>query len=391
VSAPLRRRTDESGRASWHEALLEAAAYPKIATRPTRAPRWISCNFPSAVVGSAFGAPLSLSPTRHSFLGQQPHSLCLRRPRVCSARLTTLGWRACAASGSKFLTATTVTMRGRPMHALCQHIPYAMCCLSCSGMLLASPRTGRPRRCSTRATLAVWTANGMRRAFAALRGALRVLGFLRRPVPPLSLVTIPFVVCGRHLLGLGGPTCVSPRPCLCGAGNAATPDHAMLCKSVVKMNRMRHDIVASAVRRVVCRASCVSSMKPSYLHLRNHAVASQRRGDNMVVLPSDRICIVDVVVTHPSQQKFAARACVHAGHAAAKWEQGKVDKFRELGEDAAQYDFVPFGVETYGCLGASAQSFLKQLGDVAASRAAISKAAFVRSAYREVSCALQRG
>jgi hypothetical protein len=52
---------------------------------------------------------------------------------------------------------------------------------------------------------------------------------------------------------------------------------------------------------------------------------------------------------------------------------------------------VPFGVETYGCLGDSAQSFLQQLGDVAASRGAISKAAFVRSAYREVSCALQRG
>ena len=59
--------------------------------------------------------------------------------------------------------------------------------------------------------------------------------------------------------------------------------------------------------------------------------------------------------------------------------------------DAGQYDFVPFAVESYGRLGASAQSFLKQLGAVAAADGKISQAAFVRSAYREVSCALQRG
>jgi hypothetical protein len=165
----------------------------------------------------------------------------------------------------------------------------------------------------------------------------------------------------------------------------------MLCKSVAKMTQMRHDIVASAVRRVVCRASCASSMEPSYRHLRNSAVANQRRGDIMVVLPSGKICIVDTVVMHPSQTKYVNHACVRAGHAAAQSEQSKVTDWRRLGEDASQYDFVPFGVETYGWLGASAQSFLKQLGDVAASRGTVSKAAFVRSAYREVSCALQRG
>ena len=68
-----------------------------------------------------------------------------------------------------------------------------------------------------------------------------------------------------------------------------------------------------------------------------------------------------------------------------------MDKFREIGEDAGQYDFVPFAVESYGRLGASAQSFLKDLGEVAAARGSISTAAFVKSAFREVSCALQRG
>ena len=68
-----------------------------------------------------------------------------------------------------------------------------------------------------------------------------------------------------------------------------------------------------------------------------------------------------------------------------------MDKFREIGEDAGQYDFVRFAVESYRHLGASARSFLKELGEVAAARGSISKAAFIKSALREVSCALQRG
>jgi hypothetical protein len=200
-----------------------------------------------------------------------------------------------------------------------------------------------------------------------------------------------FIACGRHRLGLGAPTTIAPRPCLCGAGLAATPDHAMVCKSVAKMTQLRHDLVASAVRRVVCRASCASSMEPTYRHLRQQGDAGQRRGDILVVLPSGKISIVDVVVTHPAQQAYVNQACTRAGHAAARVEAAKVAEFRRIGEDAGQYDFVPFGVESYGQLGASAQTFLKALGDVAASRGTISKAAFVRSAYREVSCALQRG
>ena len=202
-----------------------------------------------------------------------------------------------------------------------------------------------------------------------------------------------FVVCGRHRLGLGPPTSVSTRPCPCGASDAASPDHAMVCKNVAKMTQLRHDIVASAVRRVVCRASCASSMEPSYRHLQRQqgGNAGQRRGDILVVLPSGKINIVDVVVTHPSQVKYVNQACTRVGHAAARAEVDKVDKFREIGEDAGQYDFVPFAVESYGRLGASAQSFLKDLGEVAAARGSISTAAFVKSAFREVSCALQRG
>ena len=99
---------------------------------------------------------------------------------------------------------------------------------------------------------------------------------------------------------------------------------------------------------------------------------------------------MDVVVTHPARQDCLGQACTRAGLAAQRAEDGKVRAFRRFG-DAGQYEFVPFALESYGRLGASGQSFLKRLGDIAAGRGNISKSAFVRSAYKEVSCALQRG
>jgi hypothetical protein len=104
----------------------------------------------------------------------------------------------------------------------------------------------------------------------------------------------------------------------------------------------------------------------------------------MAILPGGQIDIVDVVVTHPARQDCLGQACTRAGLAAQRAEEGKVRAFRRFG-DAGQYEFVPFALESYGRLGASAQSFLKRLGEVAAGRGNISKSAFVRSAYKEVS------
>jgi hypothetical protein len=85
------------------------------------------------------------------------------------------------------------------------------------------------------------------------------------------------------------------------------------------------------------------------MHLRNRGVAGQRRGDVLVVLPSGQISIVDVVVTHPSQQAHVNQACTRPGHAAAQAERSEVTEFRRIGEDASQYDFVPFAVEVETC------------------------------------------
>jgi hypothetical protein len=70
-------------------------------------------------------------------------------------------------------------------------------------------------------------------------------------------------------LGIGRPHCRCPWGAL---GSAVTTDDAMVRKSVSKTTPMRHDLVASAVHCVVCRASCASSMEPDCWHLQSHSV-----------------------------------------------------------------------------------------------------------------------
>ena len=99
---------------------------------------------------------------------------------------------------------------------------------------------------------------------------------------------------------------------------------------------------------------------------------------------------MDVVVTHQARQDCLGQACRRTGLATQRAEENKVRAFSRFG-DAGQYEFVPFALESYGRLGAPAQTFLKRLGDITAGSGNISKSAFVRSAYKDVSCALQRG
>jgi hypothetical protein len=71
----------------------------------------------------------------------------------------------------------------------------------------------------------------------------------------------------------------------------------MVRKSVSKMTLMRHYLVASAVRRVVCRASCASSMEPNCWHLQSRSVriaAGYLGADIMVVWLLGKISIVNV-------------------------------------------------------------------------------------------------
>ena len=118
--------------------------------------------------------------------------------------------------------------------------------------------------------------------------------------------------------------------------------------------------------------------------------AGQRRGDILTVLPDGRIIIVDVVVTHPAAPTYVQAAAREDGATAKRAEDDKRREFRRFA-DGAQYEFVPFALESFGRLGKDARSFLSLMGDVAAADGRVSKAAFVSTAHRELSCALQRG
>ena len=71
------------------------------------------------------------------------------------------------------------------------------------------------------------------------RGKARMLSVANGPalawatmVPGASTTTLSndhFANAGRHVMGLGVPLQVDVQPCLCGAGNACRPDHAMVC------------------------------------------------------------------------------------------------------------------------------------------------------------------
>ena len=55
------------------------------------------------------------------------------------------------------------------------------------------------------------------------------------------------------------------------------------------------------------------------------------------------------------------------------------------------HTFVPLAMESYGRLGKEAARFLGKLGDIAAQEDRVTKAAFVRTAHRRISCAIVRG
>jgi hypothetical protein len=188
--------------------------------------------------------------------------------------------------------------------------------------------------------------------------------------PTLRLNTGDFCAAGRHLLGLGAPTGVAAPPCLCGAGCAATADHAMVCKQVARENQFHHNSWVSAWRRVISRAGCASSAEPPYSGLATPGAqrgnTCNNRGDIITVMPDGRVLVLDTVVTHPAAASHVAAASQTTGTAAARAERDKRREYADMAQEDAGYDFVPLAVESYGRLGGAALSFLSSLGDIAA-------------------------
>lgn len=209
----------------------------------------------------------------------------------------------------------------------------------------------------------------------------------------LRLTNAEFRMAARHRLGLGVPSLIDVPPCTCSAGDSTTPDHALSCKHNAGKAIVRHDIWASAWRHAIRRAGCASSAEPLYSSLAApgaQGAATQRRGDILVVWPDGGVRILDCVVTHPAAASYVRDAAEAGGSAAAKAEARKRADFAEVGEGSA-FDFVPLAVESYGRMGVAASRFLSELGDLVEAAGRVSKAAFVRTVRRELSCALCKG
>lgn len=209
----------------------------------------------------------------------------------------------------------------------------------------------------------------------------------------LRLTNAEFRMAARHRLGLGVPSLIDIPPCTCSTGDSTTPDHALSCKHNAGKAIVRHDIWASAWRHAIRRAGCASSAEPLYSSLvapGAQGAATQRRGDILVVWPDGGVRILDCVITHPAAASYVRDAAEAGGSAAAKAEARKRADFAEVGEGSA-FDFVPLAVESYGRMGVAASRFLSELGDLVEAAGRVSKAAFVRTVRRELSCALCKG
>ena len=95
-----------------------------------------------------------------------------------------------------------------------------------------------------------------------------------------------------------------------------------------------------------------------------------------------------VTVTHPTARSYVHGASTKPGHAAHRAEQGKRAKYRRAGFQG--YQFMPFGVETYGRLGRSAMKLLNRLSKVKTLKDA-SPEMFLATSMRELSVALCKG
>jgi hypothetical protein len=209
---------------------------------------------------------------------------------------------------------------------------------------------------------------------------------------PTTIGNFDFVMAGRHRLGYGIHSDVALKPCLCRAGSAGSPDHAMVCESCAQPRTIRHDTYAEAWRRVTRMAGLASSREPRYGALvgsaARAAAAGLHRGDILVIM-ENQMRALDVVVTHPGAATYVAAAARTTGARARSAEQDKVSSWLRVGRDSG-YEFTPLAVETYGRMGVQAARLLSDVADIAAQNG-VSKAAFVRMAHTELSCALVKG
>jgi len=205
---------------------------------------------------------------------------------------------------------------------------------------------------------------------------------------PLRLGNEAFVMAARHRLGVGPVLRAGTAPCPCGRGEAAQPDHAMVC--TLADATFRHDILVSTWRGIIRSAGCATSREPPYNRVAG-ACAGLKRGDIGAVLGPDRMVMADVVVTDAcSSTALRRKSAQETGAAAAQAAKGKHDALGGLAL-ADGNDFVALAHESHGRLGREALRLLQDLGQIAADSGRATKRAFVHAALCRLSVTLAKG
>jgi hypothetical protein len=140
----------------------------------------------------------------------------------------------------------------------------------------------------------------------------------------------------------------------------------------------------------VHRAGIASLLEPALCHLPGleEGAGSSREGhsirvgaleDNLLAL-GQVITVTDISVIHPLSINTLSAAVAEAGAAASCPDQQNRNAY--VRAEPNGYAFVPFSVESYGCLGKPAMKLLHDLGDKASGLGGVTRASFVAGALR---------
>jgi len=139
--------------------------------------------------------------------------------------------------------------------------------------------------------------------------------------------------------------------------------HDMSCTSNPKQSR--HERILRATKAGLAVVGIASNADQILATARGHSDTTCKVCPDLAVhdfhAGGDRRSLVDFTVTHPTNRThMRSRPNVSRnapGWAALTEEKRKVTKYRDQAE-RNHYHFIPFGVETYGAMGPSAQRFI---------------------------------
>ena len=197
------------------------------------------------------------------------------------------------------------------------------------------------------------------------------------------LNALPSPVLGTHLdnssfrvaaaLRLGCKIC-EPHLCLCDNSVNESGHHGLCCK-LRKGRRSRHEAVNDIIKRALCSAEVPSIREPP-----GCSRSDGKRPDGMTLVPWSRgKCLVwDFTCVDTFTSSYLSETSNRCGAAAELAEKKKTAKYRSMDQN---FIFMPVAVESMGCFGSQALSFIKTIGQ---------KIALVSGDQRSTSYLIQR-